>query len=143
MKADQTIPGDIDAYIAGFPAEVQPILQNIRRTIAKAAPEAREAIKYRLPTFVMNGNLVHFGAFQSHIGFYAMPTGHARFRRELSAYESGKGSVQFPLNKAMPFSLISKIVKFRVREDAAMAAARKSRRQPRASARAAAPTAPV
>jgi uncharacterized protein YdhG (YjbR/CyaY superfamily) len=128
MKADTKAPKDIDAYIAGFPDEVQAILQEIRSTIAKAAPEAKEAIKYGLPTFVQNGNLVHFGAFQKHIGFYAMPTGHAKFQRDLSAYESGKGSVQFPLDKPIPYTLISKIVKFRVQEDAEKKPSRKKNR---------------
>jgi uncharacterized protein YdhG (YjbR/CyaY superfamily) len=128
MKSESTVPKDIDDYIAGFPEEVRAILQKVRATIAKAAPSAKEAIKYRLPTFVLNGNLVHFGAFQKHIGFYAMPTGHAKFRRELSSYESGKGSVQFPLDEPIPYGLISKIVKFRVQENTAQAAARKKKR---------------
>jgi uncharacterized protein YdhG (YjbR/CyaY superfamily) len=128
MKSDPDAPQTIDEYIAEFPKAVQAILQQVRTTVAKAAPTAKEAIKYRLPTFVQNGNLVHFGAFQKHIGFYAMPTGHAKFQRELSAYESGKGSVQFPLEKPIPYPLISKIVKFRVREDAEKAAAQRKKR---------------
>jgi uncharacterized protein YdhG (YjbR/CyaY superfamily) len=128
MKADTNEPKNIDEYIAGLPNEVGAILQKIRTTIAKAAPKAKVAIKYRLPTFVQNGNLVHFGAFQKHIGFYAMPTGHAKFQRELSAYESGKGSVQFPLDQPIPYTLIRKIVKFRVQEDAQKHAARKQKR---------------
>lgn len=128
MKTDTNVPKDIDEYIAGFSDEVQMILRKMRTTIAKAAPGAREAIKYRLPTFVQNGNLVHFGAFQGHIGFYATPTGHAKFHRELSAYESGKGSVQFPLEKPIPYPLISKIVKFRVQEDSEKAAPRRKNR---------------
>ena len=129
MKSNQPIPRNVDEYIAAFPDEVQEILEKIRATIAKAAPGANEAIKYRLPTFVRNGNLVHFGAFQNHIGFYAMPTGHGKFRNELSAYESGKGSVQFPLDKPIPFRLISKIVKFRVKENIARAAAKAKKKR--------------
>ncbi len=127
MKIDTNIPKDIDEYIAGFPAEVQAKLRKVRTTIAKAAPRSKEAIKYRLPTFVQNGNLVHFGAFQKHIGVYAMPTGHAKFQRELTAYESGKGSVQFPIDKPIPYALIGQIVKFRVQEDAAKSATRKQK----------------
>jgi uncharacterized protein YdhG (YjbR/CyaY superfamily) len=128
MKSDSAAPKDIDDYVAGFPEDVQTILQKVRTTIAKAAPSAKEAIKYRLPTFVLNSNLVHFGAFQKHLGFYAMPTGHAKFQRELSAYQSGKGSVQFPLDKPIPYSLISRIVKFRVQEDSAGTGARTKKR---------------
>jgi uncharacterized protein YdhG (YjbR/CyaY superfamily) len=128
MKPTQKTPENIDEYIATFPADIQAILQKIRVTIAKAAPEAKEAIKYQLPTFVLNGNLVHFGAFQKHIGFYATPTGHKQFEQELSAYESGKGSVQFPLDKPIPYRLISKIVKFRVQEVQERATSKKRRR---------------
>ena len=116
MKAKQKPPTTIDEYIAGFPKDVQAILQKIRVTIAKAAPDAEEAIKYAIPTFVLNGNLVHFAAFKSHIGFYPAPTGTEKFQKELSGYKSGKGSVQFPLDEPMPYALIEKIVKFRVKE---------------------------
>ncbi|ELR72595.1 hypothetical protein C900_00974 [Fulvivirga imtechensis AK7] len=106
----------IDEYIADFPVDVQNILQQIRQTIAKTAPDAQEAIKYAIPTFVLNGNLVHFAAFKNHIGFYPTPTGTEEFKKELSVYKSGKGSVQFPLDKPMPLDLISRIVEFRVKE---------------------------
>ena len=119
---------NINDYIATFPPDVQVILEKIRATIRKAAPGAEEAIKYRLPTFVLDGNLVHFGAFKKHIGFYATPTGNKQFRDELSAYEGAKGSVQFPLDKPMPLGLISKMVKFRVKENLARAAAKKKKR---------------
>lgn len=85
--------------------------------IKKAAPEAMEAIKYQLPTFILNGNLVHFGAFKNHIGFYPAPSGISVFKEELSVYESGKGSIQFPMDKEIPFDLISRIVQFRVQEN--------------------------
>jgi uncharacterized protein YdhG (YjbR/CyaY superfamily) len=117
MKTDQTTPKNIDDYIAEFPPAVQVILETIRATIRKAAPGAEEAIKYRLPTYVLSGNLVHFGAFKRHIGFYATPTGNKKFRKELSAYEGAKGSVQFSLDKPISFSLINKMVKFRVKEN--------------------------
>ncbi len=116
MKAASKAPTTIDEYIAGFPPDIQAILEKVRATIAKAAPGATEAIKYRLPTFVMKGNLVHFGAFKEHIGFYALPSGHAKFQKELAKYKSGKGSVQFPLDKPMPYDFITQIVKFRVEE---------------------------
>lgn len=127
MKPDQTAPKTIDDYIAGFPCDVREILKKIRATIRKAAPGANEAIKYRLPTFVQNGNLVHFGAFKKHIGFYAMPTGNAAFRKELSVYAGGKGSVQFPLDRPISYGLIGRIVKFRVKENRAKSAAKKTR----------------
>jgi uncharacterized protein YdhG (YjbR/CyaY superfamily) len=117
MKMDETTPKTIDDYIAGFPPDVRVILQKLRATIRKAAPGADDVIKYRLPTLVLNGNLVHFGAFKQHIGFYATPTGNKKFREELSAYQGAKGSVQFPLDKPIPYGLVSKMVKFRVKEN--------------------------
>ena len=125
MKTDHPAPQTIDDYIADFPPEVQAILERIRATIRKAAPGAEEAIKYRLPTFVLKGNLVHFGAFKKHIGFYATPTGNRKFQDELSAYPGAKGSVQFPLDKPIPFGLVSKMVKFRVKENLARSAAKR------------------
>src|SRR5271169_3149654 len=129
MRTDQKPPETIDDYIAGFPPEVRVILEKLRATIRKAAPRAEEAIKYRLPTFVLNGNLVHFGAFKKHIGFYATPTGNKQFRKELSAYEGAKGSVQFPLDKPMPYGLVSKMVMFRVKESLERARARAKRKK--------------
>lgn len=109
-------PPTIDAYISGFPENVQEILQNIRRIINDAAPDAEEAIKYRIPTFVLGGNLVHFAAFAKHIGFYPTPSGIEQFKDALSAYKNAKGSVQFSLDSPIPYNLINKIVKFRVKE---------------------------
>lgn len=117
MRANQTAPRDIDEYIAGFPKDVQEILEKIRMTIRKAAPDAEEIIKYQIPTFTLKGNLVHFGAFKKHIGFYPAPSGIEEFKEELSVYEGAKGSIKFPLDKPIPFALISKIVKFRVKEN--------------------------
>lgn len=108
---------DIDHYIASFPPEVQEKLQQLRKTIRDAAPDATEAIKYAIPTFVWNGNLVHFAAFKHHIGFYPAPTGIAEFEKELAPYQQGKGSVQFPLSAKLPLPLIRKIVRFRVAEN--------------------------
>jgi len=117
MKTEQTIHETIDDYIADFPPDVQAILDKLRATIRKAAPDAEEAMKYRLPTFVLHGNLVHFGAFKKHIGFYATPTGNEKFRKELAVYEGAKGSVQFPLDKPIPYDLVCRMVKFRVKEN--------------------------
>ena len=117
MEIGQKIPTTIDEYIAGFPPQVREILENIRETIKKAAPQAGEAIKYRMPTFVLEGNLVHFAAFKHHIGFYPVPSGIEKFKAELSAYEQGKGSVQFPLDRPIPYDLIARIVRFRVEEN--------------------------
>jgi uncharacterized protein YdhG (YjbR/CyaY superfamily) len=104
----------IDAYIATFPVEIQGILQEIRATIKAAAPEAEEKISYQMPTFFLNGNLIHFAAFKHHIGLYPTPNGVEAFAQELSQYKGAKGSVQFPLDQPMPLDLISRIVKYRI-----------------------------
>jgi len=112
-----TLINNIDEYISSFPKEIQILLEQIRTTVRQAAPDAEEAIKYAMPTFVLNGNLVHFAAFKNHIGFYPVPSGIEAFKKELSVYKGAKGSVQFPLNKPMPLGLITKIVEFRVQEN--------------------------
>jgi uncharacterized protein YdhG (YjbR/CyaY superfamily) len=117
MKVKRAVAKDIDTYIGGFPKNIQVILEKIRITIREAAPGAGEKIGYGIPTFTLNGNLVHFAAFKSHIGFYPTPSGIEAFKQELSVYKGAKGSVQFPLDKPIPFGLISKIVKFRVQEN--------------------------
>ena len=106
----------IDNYISKFPNEIQDILENIREVIRKEAPWAEETINYDIPTFVLNGNLVHFGAFKRHLGFYPTPSGITAFSKELAEYETAKGSVKFPFNKPIPYDLIGAIIKFRVRE---------------------------
>ncbi len=109
-------PNSIAEYIQQFPSEVQTILQNIRTTVQQTIPEAKEAIKYGIPTFVLNEkNVVHFGAFKNHIGFYPTPQGIDEFEEELSHYKQAKGSVQFPLHEPMPLDLIKRIVLFRVK----------------------------
>jgi uncharacterized protein YdhG (YjbR/CyaY superfamily) len=114
----RTQSSTIDEYIKGFPTDVQLILEKMRQTIRKAAPEAVEAISYQMPTFKLNGkNLVHFAAFQKHIGFYPIPSGIEAFKKELSQYKQGKGSVQFPIDKPIPYDLVEKIVKYRVKEN--------------------------
>lgn len=110
-------PTTIDEYIAGFPEEIQLILQQVRQTIKKAAPDAVEAIKYAIPTFVLNGNLVHFAGYKHHIGFYPAPMGLEAFKNELSGYKGSKGAVQFPIDQPMPLDLITKIVKFRIQKN--------------------------
>jgi len=108
----------IDEYIKTFPADIQRILEKMRQTIRKAAPEAEETIAYQMPTFKLNGkNLVHFAAFKNHIGFYPTPSGIEEFNKELSPYKGAKGSVQFPIDKPIPFDLVEKIVIFRVKEN--------------------------
>ena len=124
MRTDQTAPRNIDEYIAGFPHVVQDILDKIRMTIRKAAPGAEETISYRMPTFTLKGNLVHFAVHTKHIGFYPTPSGIEKFKDELSAYRRSKGAVQFPLDKPIPFDLISEIVEFRVRENLERAGAK-------------------
>jgi uncharacterized protein YdhG (YjbR/CyaY superfamily) len=116
-KAKTKIVKTVDEYIAGFDTEIQQRLQQMRETIKKAAPGAEEMIAYMMPAYKYNGPLVYFAAFKNHIGFYATPTGHAAFEKELSVYKQGKGSVQFPLDKPLPLSLISKIVKFRLKQN--------------------------
>jgi uncharacterized protein YdhG (YjbR/CyaY superfamily) len=117
METNKTQPKTIDEYIAGYPKNVQEILEKIRSTIREAAPDAEETINYQIPTFTLKGNLVHFAAFTKHIGFYPTPSGIEKFKQELSGYESAKGSVQFPLDKPIPYDLISQITKFRVKEN--------------------------
>jgi len=110
-------PKDIDEYIASFPEDVQKILEKVRKTIRKAAPRADEAISYQIPTFNLNGHyLIYFAGYKKHIGLYPAPRGVEKFKKELSLYEGGKGTVRFPLDKAIPFRLINRIVKFRVKE---------------------------
>ena len=124
MKAGGRIPEDIDEYIADFPRDVQKLLKQVRAAIKRAAPDAEEAIKYRMPTFVLNGNLVHFAGYKNHIGFYPTPSAIEAFQKELSQYKWAKGSVQFPLDQPLPLKLIEKIVKFRVAEVRAKARAK-------------------
>jgi uncharacterized protein YdhG (YjbR/CyaY superfamily) len=109
----------IDEYIRAFPADIQDMLQKIRQTIHKAAPEAVETISYQMPAFKQNTVLVYFAAHKNHIGFYPTGSGIEAFKKELWAYKSSKGAVQFPLEGPIPLDLIEKIVKFRVKETAA------------------------
>ena len=117
MEASNTTPESIEEYISNFPPEVQEILKTLRKVIQESAPDATEKISYQMPTFDLHGNLVHFAAFKNHIGFYPAPSGIEAFKEELSQYKGAKGSVQFPIDKPLPYELISKIVKFRVTEN--------------------------
>jgi uncharacterized protein YdhG (YjbR/CyaY superfamily) len=109
---------NVDEYIASYPSPVRDLLAEVRAVIRKAAPEAEESLSYGMPAYKTNKRpLVYFAGFRNHIGFYATPTGHSEFAKELSVYKQGKGSVQFPLDKPIPFDLISRITKFRVEEN--------------------------
>lgn len=124
MQAGKAAPKDIDEYIAGFPENIQAILEKIRTTIRKAVPNAEEAIKYQMPTFTLQGNLMHFAAWKNHIGLYPAPMGIEKFKDRLSAYPHAKGSVQFPLDQPIPYDLIGEIAKFRAEENLRKAASR-------------------
>lgn len=107
-------PDSIDEYIAGFSPVVQAILEQVRQTIHQTVPEAKETIKYDMPTFTLGGNLVHFAAFKNHLGFYPIPMEHPDFVADFAPYKQGKGSIQFPLDQPMPLELIAKVVRYRV-----------------------------
>lgn len=117
MNNAEPKPQTIDEYIAAFPTAVQEKLQQLRETIQVAAPEATEKMSYRMPTFYLNGNLVHFAAFKNHIGFYPTPSAIEQFKDQLSVYKQGKGSVQFPLDEPLPLNLITEIVHARLLEN--------------------------
>jgi uncharacterized protein YdhG (YjbR/CyaY superfamily) len=127
MPPAKSSPANIDAYIAGFPAEVQAILQRIRTTIQKAVPKAQEAIKYDMPSFVLEGNLVHFAAFKKHIGFFGGSTDGGRLSAETAPYEGPKGSLRFPFDQPVPYGLIRKITQAKAKEHRAKAAAKRKK----------------
>ena len=129
MDTAKTTPQTIDEYIAGFPPDIQDKLEKIRETIREAAPDAIETISYQIPTFKLEGNLVHFAAFKKHIGFYPAPSGIAQFDEQLSRYKRAKGSIRFPLDEPIPYALISEIVRFRVRENLERAEAKRKRQK--------------
>ena len=117
METTKSKFASIDEYIATFPKETQKLLNDLRTAIKTSAPNAEEKFSYGIPTFFLNGNLVHFAAFKTHIGFYPAPSGIEAFKKELSMYKQAKGSVQFPLDAPLPLKLVGKIVKFRVAEN--------------------------
>lgn len=117
-------PANVEDYIAAFPVEVREILEQLRKRIRAVAPEAEETLKYRMPTYVLGENLVHFAGCREHIGWYPTPSAIAAFRKELSGYECSKGAVQLPLDQPMPYRLIERMVRFRVKEALARTLAR-------------------
>ena len=125
MKTNQKKPATIDEYIADFPRDVRPLLEKVRAAIRKAAPDAEEAIKYMMPTYVQNGNLIHFAGYNHHIGLYPGSRPIEVFKDELAKYETSKGTVRLPLDKPIPVGLISKITKFCVKRNLERAASRK------------------
>ncbi|MEZ4657833.1 MAG: DUF1801 domain-containing protein [Caldilineaceae bacterium] len=129
MNSEQAAPTTIDEYIAGFPSEIQQILEQIRHTIRQAAPDAKEVISYRMPAFAQHGVLVFFAAFKAHIGLYPPVTGDEELIKEAALYAGPKGNLRFPLDQPIPYDLISRIVRFRVVEHLAKAAAKQSQKK--------------
>lgn len=117
MEKEKKQCNTIDEYIKGFPPEVQRKLEDIRAAVKAISPDAVEKISYQMPTFYLNGNMVHFAAFKNHIGFYPAPSGIEAFEQELKVYKSSKGAVQFPINEPLPMELIKRIVEFRAEEN--------------------------
>jgi len=129
MKTKHAAPKNMDEYIAGFPSDVQEILERIRKTIRKAAPNAEEAISYQIPTFNLKGRyLVYFAAYKKHVSVYPAPIGNAEFKVEMSVYGAGKGTARFALDKPIPFDLIRQIVKFRVKENSERAKSKENKK---------------
>ena len=114
----------VDEYIASFPAQTQKILNAVRATVKAAAPQAEESISYGMPGYKFNGPVAYFGGYEKHIGFYATPNAHEKFKQDLSKYKQGKGSVQFPIDEPVPLGLITKMVKFRMKHNAEVAKAK-------------------
>jgi len=117
-----------ESYFKQFSEDVQEILDKIRQTIQEAAPQATEIISYQMPTFYLNGNLVHFAAYKKHIGFYPTPSGIEAFRDQIKGYKSAKGSVQFPIDQPIPYGLITDIVMYRVKENSQIAKSKKNKK---------------
>jgi uncharacterized protein YdhG (YjbR/CyaY superfamily) len=128
MVTDRAKPATISEYIALFPPEVQEILEKIRSTIRSAAPAAQETISYQIPAFTLNGTLVYFAAFKKHIGFYPPVSGEASLENALSKYAGEKGNLRFPLDQPIPYRLISRIVRLRVKQNMAKAPAKRKKR---------------
>ena len=117
MKKSHVLPANIEEYIDSFPADIQKLLKQLHEKIRKAAPEAEESISYQMPAFKLNGPLVYFAGYNNHIGFYPTPSGIENFQQELSQYKTSKGAVQFPIDEPLPLELVSRIVRFRVKEN--------------------------
>ena len=131
MKASSTVPKTVDDYISGFSQEVQVVLRRIREVVRAAAPDAQEAISYRMPAFLQNGVLLYFAAFRSHIGLYPPVRGDARIEEALARYAGEKGNLRFPLDEPIPYGLIGRIAKLRVKQNEARAAARRGKARAR------------
>jgi len=127
MESDRATPQSIDDYIAAFPPEIQAILQKIRSTIRKAAPDAQEVISYRMPAFTLNGILVYFAAFKKHIGLYPPVSGDAGLEQAIAPYAGEKGNLRFPLDQPIPYDLIERIVKLRVQQNLAKAGTKRKK----------------
>jgi uncharacterized protein YdhG (YjbR/CyaY superfamily) len=126
MAAPKKRFGTMDEYIQTFPKDVQRILQTIRRTIQQVAPKATEAISYQIPAFKLNGrNLIYFAAWKEHVALYPIPPGSQAFKKELAPYVGGKGTVRFRLNESVPYDLVKKIVKYRLKQDSERASAKR------------------
>ena len=129
LKTEDAIPKSIDQYIAAFSPEVQSVLRKVRATVRKASPDAKEKISYRMPTFTLEGNLVHFAAFKAHIGFYPPVRGNEQLMRDVARYAGPKGNLRFPLDERIPYGLTSRIVKARVRENLQRAELRRGKKK--------------
>jgi uncharacterized protein YdhG (YjbR/CyaY superfamily) len=129
MKSKPKRPTTIDEYISAFDPEVRAVLEKVRQTIRDAAPEAREVISYQMPAFKQHGMLVYFAAWKKHIGLYPPITGDARLQKAAARYAGEKGNLWFPLDQPIPYDLIERIVKYRVKQDAAKALARRRRKK--------------
>jgi uncharacterized protein YdhG (YjbR/CyaY superfamily) len=125
---DKKTPKNVNEYISGFPEDVRAKLEMMRATILEASPEAEEKISYQIPTYVLEGNLVHFAAYKKHIGFYPTSSGVEKFKEKLSAYKTAKGSIQFPIDEPIPYELVKEIVEFRVKENTDKAEAKRRKK---------------
>jgi uncharacterized protein YdhG (YjbR/CyaY superfamily) len=125
---DRSAPGTIDEYIAAFPPDVQSILKKIRLTIRKAAPQAQEKISYKMPAFTLDGDLIYFAAFKKHIGVYPPVRGNEQLNKALSRYRGEKGNLKFPLDEPIPYELIARVVKFRLKEHAERARSKRKKK---------------
>lgn len=126
METERSTPKTIDEYVAAFSPEVREILEKIRRVVRDAAPDAQEAISYRMPTFKLHGVLVHFAAFKNHIGLYPPVRGDAALEEAIAPYAGEKGNLRFPLDQPIPYDLIERIVKLRVQQNLAKASAKRN-----------------
>lgn len=128
MPMQSPVADSVDSYIAGFPVPTQKLLKQLRKTIKAAAPKAEEGISYMMPAYKLAGPLVYFGGYKNHIGFYPGTAGIEAFFKEVKEFNFSKGTIQFPLDKPLPLELVTKIVKFRVRQNEEKAALKKKKK---------------